>query len=242
MLLDMGVGSTGENITKSYVGFGEWKSASQIPKETQRMLRTSKYSPAHHVPWPHKRDKRASLNGQPFNRKLGTKVVTRTENLPNSDGMQISGVAQPNGLGGGVITLGRRSGATTERHEMAHLQPKRNPHTFQERRRDPAVRGREEGRADFIASGKATPNRYPGKGRGFGQGYREVQGKMTAAKRRQVSKSVYTLDMGGAMVSETPKKDLPVRDLQTGRFVATPHLQRMSRAHDSLVWEKENDG
>ena len=50
------------------------------------------------------------------------------------------------------------------------------------------------------------------------------------------------LDMGGAMVSEKPVKDLPVRDLQTGRFVATPQLQKHSKAHDSLVWERDTDG
>lgn len=58
-------------------------------------------------------------------------------------------------------------------------------------------------------------------------------------KRVGVHKSFETLDMGGAMVTETPKRDLPVRDLQTGRFVGTPHLQKLSRAHDSLVWEKD---
>lgn len=67
-------------------------------------------------------------------------------------------------------------------------------------------------------------------------------GGMYALHRKSVSKAFETLDMGGAMVTEEPKKDLPVRDLNTGRFVATPHLQKMSRAHDSLVWERSTDG
>jgi len=75
--------------------------------------------------------------------------------------------------------------AKTIKHEMAHIGVKRNPQRFKDRMAfSDAARGREEGRADMIGQGKATPGRYPGNEE-FQGGYNEVQGKMTAARQRK---------------------------------------------------------
>jgi len=103
----------------------------------------------------------------------------------------VQAFAQPNGRGGGQIVLFNRSAAHQSRpidrvvaHERQHILPKRNPVRFQDRYKNPARRGREEGRADFRAEGKQTTGAYPGPPE-FQQGYNEVQGKMAAAKFRR---------------------------------------------------------
>jgi len=103
----------------------------------------------------------------------------------------MEGFSLINGRGGGMAFVHRdaHDPAATYRHEMAHIGPRRNPVHFQERVKDETRKGREEGRADFIAHGKPTTGQYPG-GEQFQRGYNEVQGKMAAAKwRKQNRKS-----------------------------------------------------
>lgn len=131
-------------------------------------------------------------------RSLGTKVkIADSDEVvahPTDADKFKRGSAQANGRGGGLITLHPKTPKFAEkrdaviRHEKAHLAPKRNPVRWQERRKDPVRVGREEGRADFVAHGKATTGLYPGSPE-FRSGYNEVQTKMAAAQKRRVSKS-----------------------------------------------------
>ena len=100
----------------------------------------------------------------------------------------LMGESRPNGRGGGYVKVYRdaEDPEATFRHEMAHITPRRNPHTQQVRTKDPQRLGREEGRADYIAHGKKTPGHYAdqtGEGRKFSRGYNEVQRKMHNARR-----------------------------------------------------------
>lgn len=47
------------------------------------------------------------------------------------------------------------------------------------------------------------------------------------------------LDMGGSLITPEPKRDLPVRDLGTGRFVAVPGLHKHAGGAEALIYEKE---
>lgn len=99
----------------------------------------------------------------------------------------LAGFSMPNGRGGGYVKVYHDAPKGTLEHEMAHVTPRRNPHTLQQRVRDPRRMGREEGRADFVASGKKTPGEYNPKAdveeRKFTRGYNEVQRKMHNARR-----------------------------------------------------------
>lgn len=107
----------------------------------------------------------------------GRKVTTKVENMgPGQHGSSIW-----NGRGGGEIKISPKAPANTDKHEMAHVSPKRNPHRALMRFKDPVKRGREEGRADFIAEGKRTPGVYRGS-KEFESGYNEVQGRMSNAR------------------------------------------------------------
>lgn len=85
-----------------------------------------------------------------------------------------AGRARPDGRGGGIMDLNAK-GENVRRHEMAHMTPRRNPHTFQRRYQDPYRRGREEARAD-VAGGFKT--NYPDHHPEFQRGYHEVRGKL----------------------------------------------------------------
>lgn len=100
--------------------------------------------------------------------------------MPHAEGFSLI-----NGRGGGTVVVHRDAvnPKATYRHEMAHIAPRRNPVHFQDRVKNETRKGREEGRADFIAHGKTTTGQYPG-GEEFQRGYNEVQGKMAAAKFR----------------------------------------------------------
>lgn len=112
-----------------------------------------------------------------------TKVVANRRQT--GAGPQVQGFSQPDGRGGGRVVIHDDADfKTTARHEMAHITPKRNPVRFFERTKDSNRLGREEGRADFVASGKQTAGQYPGNDQ-FKRGYNEVQGRMAAAKWRK---------------------------------------------------------
>lgn len=115
-----------------------------------------------------------------------TKVVANRAQTGRPSSVQ--GFSQPDGRGGGRVVIHDDADfASTARHEMAHIAPKRNPVNFFDRVKDPKRLGKEEGRADFRAHGKQTNGQYPG-GEDFQQGYNEVQGKMAAAKWRKNQK------------------------------------------------------
>ena len=90
------------------------------------------------------------------------------------------GDAAPDGKGGGRIRINQaiapEKHATVRAHEMAHLAPKRNPTRLSTMQRNDVLRGREEGRADWMA-GRSS---YPGN-KEFHTGYDHVQTKMRAA-------------------------------------------------------------
>ncbi len=116
-----------------------------------------------------------------------TRVVAHRKETGAPHGVQ--GFSQPDGRGGGRLVIHSdvkgKEFQETARHEMAHIAPKRNPHRFFQRvNSDPKRLGRDEGRADFVASGKQTTGQYPGD-RAFKEGYNEVQGKMAAAQYRK---------------------------------------------------------
>lgn len=112
-------------------------------------------------------------------------VAHRTKMPQGAPGTKIEGYSQPDGRGGGRITVAQDADFTmTHRHEMAHITPKRNPHRFFERTADPKRLGKEEGRADFTAYRGKTPGNYPGN-KDFQSGYNEVQGKMAGAKKKK---------------------------------------------------------
>lgn len=98
------------------------------------------------------------------------------------------GYAQPNGRGGGRLVLYNSSAnkefgaGAVQRHEMAHITPRRNPHRFGQRIKEPFRAGREEARADFTALGRGRD--YPGNDE-FKRGYDDVIGRMSAAKKRR---------------------------------------------------------
>jgi hypothetical protein len=114
------------------------------------------------------------------------KLTKVTPAMREGEHPALQGYSQPNGKGGGHVRIfhDTQDVSHTLRHEKAHITPKRNPVRFQERYANEARRGREEGRADFTASGKQTTGRYPG-GEDFQRGYNEVQGKMASNKFRK---------------------------------------------------------
>jgi hypothetical protein len=121
-----------------------------------------------------------------------TKVVQSREQTgaggTNKAGIQ--GFSNPDGRGGGRVVIHSDADfATTARHEMAHIKPRRNPVNFQRRvMKNPQKLGKEEGRADFIGNkGRVTPGSYPGNAE-FQRGYNEVQGKMSVAQRQKAAK------------------------------------------------------
>lgn len=117
-------------------------------------------------------------------RGIGVSRYTQKDDFGGNSGGQVKGFALPNNRGGGRLVLARDADKHILRHELQHLKPKRNPHTLNVRGEDPIRRGREEGRADYLAHGKATPGSYPGDDQ-FKQGYNEVQYKMARAKREK---------------------------------------------------------
>lgn len=100
--------------------------------------------------------------------------------------------AMPNGRRGGTLVFynGNKANKTVARHEWAHMNVKRNVARAQERFADPIRLGREEGRADFLAHGRQTPDRYPGTP-AFKSGYNEVQAKMMRAKYRKLDRKPF---------------------------------------------------
>ena len=141
----------------------------------------------------------------------GTAPHISREEIPNevlSDkkSYNIAGDARPNGRGGGHIRINPVLGRGQEihpiarkwsealesgtlAHEKAHTAPKRNIHTFQRRMSQSGALGREEGRADMLATGKDT---YPGNP-AFRAGYEEVQGKIRAAQRKKTLTKISAL-------------------------------------------------
>lgn len=122
-------------------------------------------------------------------KSLVKKPSARLDRKAKNDG-SLAGYSRPNGRGGGYVKVYHDvpDKELTMRHEMAHITPRRNPHTLQVRTQDPTRLGREEGRADFIAHGKKTPSHYPdqtGEERKFQRGYNEVQRKMHGARRQK---------------------------------------------------------
>lgn len=126
-------------------------------------------------------------------KRTGKVLLSRRSEPVHVQGMEgpgslnpLKAQAFPDGKGGGVIrTYKGGEDRTTLLHEKAHLTPKRNPVRFRERAlSDPKRNGREEGRADFVAHGKATPGQYPGNDR-FKEGYNEVQTKLSQAAFRR---------------------------------------------------------
>jgi hypothetical protein len=123
-------------------------------------------------------------------------------------------ITKPNAYGGVTNRIGGRSNGqsvvhvgmvgdhkTVLQHEMAHARVKRSGYRLSQIARDPARRGSEEARADFLARGgpaKSVPrgqrNAYESASRNLFkrspevQAYRKVQSKMTSAKQRRVSK------------------------------------------------------
>ena len=119
-----------------------------------------------------------------------TKVVASRHQTGMHQGAltQVEGFSQPDGRGGGRIVIHDDADfKKTAAHELQHILPRRNPHRFFERAKDPVRLGREEGRADFMANGKPTPGQYPGSAQ-FKSGYNEVQNKMASAKGTQPKK------------------------------------------------------
>jgi len=130
-----------------------------------------------------------------------TQVEVRAERaddfLGNSN-RALQGYSLPNGRGGGHLKVFGDAHNPEEvlRHEKAHLDPNRNAHRFMERRKKSKFRlGREEGRADFTAAGKATPGQYPGN-RAFKRGYDNVQNRMAQAKKPP---RTFTVSPGGTV-------------------------------------------
>lgn len=122
-----------------------------------------------------------------------TKIVDSPEvhskTLRDGKIVSLKGRSQFNGRGGGTITLypgtHKFNRTQTLTHEMAHVAPRRNPWTAQQRMKDPYRLGREEGRADFTAHGVATPGGYGNRNPEFTRGYDEVQGRMGVARNRK---------------------------------------------------------
>lgn len=114
--------------------------------------------------------------------KLTKVIASRSQ---TGQGLHVQGFSQPDGRGGGRIVIHNDADfKATSKHEMAHITPRRNPHTFFRRAQNPERLGREEGRADFLAHGRQTTGQYPGPDN-FQRGYNEVQGKMASAKWRK---------------------------------------------------------
>ena len=97
---------------------------------------------------------------------------------------QVQAASFPNGRGGGRIIQNsdiKHLDPWVMPHEMAHINPRRNPvSTFDRLRASEKANGREEGRADFLSRGKQPLGTYPGT-RKFLSGYSEVQRKMAAS-------------------------------------------------------------
>lgn len=169
---------------------GEWLAATRLSEDDKRQVRMTVAEG--------KRNRRFGW-GQPpssegnhlyANHKLDrgqlkpTVLRHQTASPRDSRSLKILGTAQPNGRGGGAVDLFRGATENTARHEQAHIAPRRNPLRFFERTRDETRHGREEGRADYLASGHhssyAEEDHYPGTPK-FRQGYAEVQDRMRAA-------------------------------------------------------------
>lgn len=198
--------AAGTKVHKSWIApaktAGGWKSATTLTADERHGVRAgitrsralSNYRRYNSSGWAPSSKGRKIYDGRTTSRgELKPTVLMHRK--PSKSDTVFSGhtaMAQPNGRGGGrldVFPLGRKkSGAVKPRvlrHELAHLAPKRNPHALYERiGADPVRHGREEGRADYLASGHFStykdPNRYYGGGQ-FRQGYEEVHNKMRAA-------------------------------------------------------------
>lgn len=139
-------------------------------------------------------------------RKISTDLVQPHHEDPRlkGKGYKLLGHSQPNGRGGGILRMNTNASAaeqaTTYRHEVAHLTPKRNPTRFFERTSDPKRLGREEGRADFVAHGKKTPGQYPGEA-SFQRGYNQTQRKLSEASARK-KKRTFAVDSKGTAVQK----------------------------------------
>ena len=107
--------------------------------------------------------------------------------------------AVPSGMGNkqGQILIsnklnkGKLYRAQTVEHERAHLRPKRNSATFNQRMINPTRHGREEARASYLSG--SSRSSYPKRQEpaGFKEGFDEVYTKMTnAGTKKRVRKSL----------------------------------------------------
>ena len=127
--------------------------------------------------------------------------------------------AQPNGKGGGRIFGGRDElrDKSTLAHEGAHLAPKRNPHTFIDRYQKPLQRGREEGRADFIAGRRDYPFDTPTEQRGYDEVQRWMRQNKGSRRRQLERKKPWKVDSSGVITKGFPDSSaLHIPGIRTG--------------------------
>ena len=155
----------------------------------------------------------AHLGGKTVVERHAGQLPHQVLDRPNSTGGTFRAMADaaPNGRGGGVVRVRDPKGTAAEgldkevmAHEMAHIKPRRNVHTFQQRTKNQFRDGREEGRAD-MAAGR---HNYPGTPE-FRSGYEDSQRKIALAQAyRGVTK---------ALVPGAPR----VRPVRLGRAGST---------------------
>lgn len=205
-----------EHVSKSMVGGGHYIPASKLTSGAKNIIRNRMKPENKNTHVPGKKVKGQTAKGRQIyeddvpTRSLGRKVTTDV--LPDSPhpklkpmGHTLLGASRPNGRGGGIVRMNPNAPdqANTYRHEMAHISPKRNPVRFFERTSGEGRRlGREEGRADFTASGKRTPGQYPGN-RDFQRGYDEVQTKMHRAKKQPRKRRTFAVNSSGEAVQKS---------------------------------------
>lgn len=164
-------------VHKSYIPGRGYKAASKLTPYERNKVRAG--SPP--------RKKGDAKDNKLWGTKPPKGIEIQRASFPGPRGNQ--GQSRFDGRGNGKIQLFQGgNNETTLKHEMAHVTPRRNPVHLLERTKNPVRNGREEGRADFLAHGGATPGRYRGKNE-FQRGYNQVQQKMANAKN-PISKAV----------------------------------------------------